>query len=288
MKYKTCLAVIKNHSIIESKNEKKLFQAASISKCLTSLCVMKLVQKGKLRLDKDVNNYLKDWKVRDKKGNLVKVTLKELLSHTAGISCSGFRGYKKNKKIPLINQILEDKKPANNEKVYQKYKKGTYHYSGGGYVIIQKILEDILEKSFNKIMEIEIFKPLKMTKSSFGSYKKIKGNVYPEKTAAGLWTTSKDLAKFIITIQKCYKGKSKFLSQKLTKQMLKPIIKAESNFMALGFFILKNKKQFYHAGHNVGYRSKFIADFKSNGVVVLTNQEDSMKEINKLIRKYLK
>lgn len=94
--------IIKDYSIEELFNKGKIFQAASISKCLTAFCVMRLVEEGKLDLKEDVNNYLNFWKVRDSKGKIIKVTLKQL-SHTAGISCTGFEGYKKKpKEHPVI------------------------------------------------------------------------------------------------------------------------------------------------------------------------------------------
>jgi len=292
------IVVIENYKIKKEINQDFIFQAASISKILTAICVMKLVEKRKLDLNKDVNNYLKDWKIINKKGKEEKITLKELLSHTAGINCSGFVGYKQNKKIPSLMQILKGQKPANNNLIYFKHKKGKYRYSGGGYEIIQKLIEDITSKSFEIIVKNYLFKPLKMKDSSFSKPKKfIKGYeknkqvnkdcfIYPEKAAAGLWTTSEDLAKLLIELQLSYIGKSnKILSKKSTKIMLKPITFAERNFMSLGFFISKNKKKFYHTGHNRGYRSKFSMDFKGNGIIILTNNGEGNILINRLMEK---
>jgi len=291
------ISVIKDYSINESTNENKLFQLASISKCLTSFCVMKLVEKGKISLNEDVNNYLKSWKVKDREGKVIKVTLKQLLSHTAGISCPGFGGYNDKQKIPTLNQILEAKEPANSEEIYYKYKKDTYNHSGGGYVIIQKVLEDILGKKFSRVMEEEVLNPLGMKKSTFNFPKsknfakgyldgrKVDYHFYPEKAAAGLWSTPGEISKFLIEVQKAYHGKSDLLSKKMARKMLNPVIEAEGNYMALGFFISKNKKYFYHAGHNVGFRCKYFADFNGNGIVVLTNEENSDKFIDEFIKK---
>lgn len=284
------IAVLKNYSFSILINEKKLFQVASVSKCFTALCVMKLVERRKLRLNKDVNKYLKGWKIRNKKGKLIEVTLRELLSHTAGISCSGFKGYQQNQKVPTLYQILNGDKPANNERIYKKFRRGIYRYSGGGYEIIHKILEDVLNKPFSEIVEKEILSPLKMKRSTFKTIKNkniIQEYIYPEKAAAGLWTTAEDLAKFLITIQLCYKGKSNFIPKHLAKEMLKPITKAEGVFVSSGFFISNDKKKFYHTGHNIGYRSKFISDFRGNGIIILTNKEESNRFINILIKNFL-
>lgn len=298
------IALIKDYKIKEiiSNNLSKktlVFQGASIGKILTSVCVMKLIEKGVLEFDKDVNDYLKNWKVKDKKCKQIKVTIKQLLSHTAGINCSGFKGYNQNKKIPSLIQILEGKKPSNNDFIYCKYKRNKYRYSGGGYEIIQKIIEDITNKSFEKVVKKYLFKPIKLKNSSFSKPKKFvqgyesnkqvnKGYfIYPEKAAAGLWTTSEDLAKLLIEIQLSYIGKSnKILSTKSVRTILKPIISAEGNFRSLGFFVSKDKKKFYHTGHNVGYRTKFVVDFKGNGIVILTNNGKGNVFINKLIKHF--
>lgn len=102
-----------------------------------------------------------------------------------------------------------------------------------------------------------------------------------------MWTTSEDLSKFIIEIQKSYQGKSELLSKKYARKMLKPIAKAEGNFIALGFFITKDKKQFYHTGHNTGFGSKFLADFKGNGIAILTNEQHSKNSLKRSSNKRL-
>lgn len=292
-------SIIEKYKINKGVNQKRIFQAASISKILTAICIMKLIEKNKINLKEDVNFYLKNWKVRNSKHQEEKVTIKQLLSHTAGINCSGFRGYSQNQKIPSLFQILDGKKPANNSRIYCKYKKDKYRYSGGGYEILQKVIKDVTKKSFSKFVENNIFKPLNLKNSSFSKPKKkfalgynnarkIKRSyfTYPEKAAAGLWTTSDDLAKLLIEVQLSYIGKSnKILSKKSVRTMLKPLIPAERNFMSLGFFISKDNKRFYHSGHNVGYRSKFVVDFKGNGIVIMTNNDKGHNFINKFLKR---
>jgi len=98
-------------------------------------------------------------------------------------------------------------------------------------------------------------------------------------------TTSEDLSKLLIEIQLSYIGKSnKVLSKKSVRTMLKTITFAEGNFMSLGFFVSKDKKKFYHTGHNVGYRAKFIVDFKGNGIVILTNNGEGNIFIDKILK----
>jgi len=275
------MAKIKNYKIKELKtfncNKSTKFQVASIGKPLTALLVLKLVQEKRLDLNKDVNNYLKKWKVRNKKGKLVKVDLKQLLSHTAGISISGFLGYNSRSKLPTINQTLDGEKPCNTEKIFAKYKAGKYRYSGGGYVIIQRIVEDVTGKRFKDIMKSKIFKPLQMKDSDFKLRKSKSFRRYPQN--AGMWSTPEDLSKFLIEIQLSCLGKSnKILSKNSVKKMLKPIAKAEGNSIGLGLFISRNKKNFYHTGHNYKFRSKLIGSLnKGKGLVIMANSDKTLK-----------
>ena len=108
-------------------NEHTLFQTASISKPLTAFGALLLVQQGKISLDTDVNQYLKKWKIPENDfTKSEKVTLRRLLSHTAGTNVSGFPGYDSQTAIPTLADILEGKKPgANTEPVRVIVKPGS-------------------------------------------------------------------------------------------------------------------------------------------------------------------
>ena len=91
-----------------------LFQAASISKPVSALAVLRLVESAKLNLDTDVNQYLKTWKVPENQFTArAKVTLRALLTHTAGMTVKGFPGYAANSPLPTVVQILNGEPPAN-------------------------------------------------------------------------------------------------------------------------------------------------------------------------------
>ena len=280
------IAVIENYKIkrLYSNNKNISFQAASISKPITAVATLRLVEEGKLKLNEDVNNYLKKCKVRDNKGNKRKVTLKQLLSHTGGINVSGFRGYSFKAKIPTLLQVLNGKKPSNTKKILSNKKQNKYSYSGGGYIIIQKILEDITNKPFNAIIKQKILKPLRMKNSNYRMKKSKAFHVYPEKAPAGLWTTPEDLAKFMIEIQLSYYGRSnKILSKRMTRLMFTPIMKAtdEKGSIALGFY--KNGKKFFHDGHNYRFRSRFLGDLNGTGYIVMVNS-DKDKDLNNVLK----
>jgi len=282
MKSLHSMAKIEDYRVGRVVNGNMLFQAASISKVVCSMIALRLVQENKIKLDEDVNKYLKDWKVRDGRGNEKKVSLRQLLSHTAGISVSGFFGYSCKEKIPSLIQVLNGARPANSDKVFVKYVQGKYRYSGGGYLVVQKLIEDISRKKFEDIAKKEIFNKLGRGYSNF-KFRKSNGNRLPEKAAAGLWSTASDLAKLIIEIQLSYDGKSnKILSKKMVREMLKPVVKAERGYIGLGVFLTKDKKEFFHKGHNYGFRSKILGDLDGNGYVVMVGF-DSEKDMNRLV-----
>ena len=120
-----------------------LFQAASISKPVAAMAVLRLVQEGKLDLDADVNTILTSWRLPPASTGEAKVNLRQLLSHTAGTSVSGFPGYAADKPVPTLVQVLDGAVPANTKPVRVDAAPGSaWRYSGGGYSIVQQALID--------------------------------------------------------------------------------------------------------------------------------------------------
>src|SRR5277367_6294733 len=116
-----------------------LFQAASISKPVAALAALRLVQDKRLNLDRNVNEYLLSWKLQENElTRSTPVTLRYLLSHTAGLTVHGFKGYSLGESVPTLQQVLDGQKPANSEPVRVTVAPGTkFEYSGGGYTILQ-------------------------------------------------------------------------------------------------------------------------------------------------------
>lgn len=282
-----------------------LFQAASNSKSLTAMAVLRLVEQGRLDLDSDVNNRLISWKVPENEFTKdQKVTVRRLLSHTAGVSNPGFIGYPVDQPLPTLRQILEGEKPANSQPVRVELKPGTkFLYSGGGYVILQQLMMDVTGKSFPELMQKMIFSPLGMTNSYFqqplspelasraaagylpdGKEMVGKWFVLPELAPAGLWTTPTDLARLLIEVQQARLGKSnKVLSTKSINQMLTP----EIDNVALGWMVdgKGDSARFSFGGSNVGYKSRMVAYMNSGrGVVVMTNGENGAELATEILR----
>jgi CubicO group peptidase (beta-lactamase class C family) len=274
--------------------ENTLFQAASISKSLNSVGILKLVQDKKLDLDTDINNYLVSWKFPyDTVCNGKIITLTNLLSHTAGLSVSGFPGYEKGDSIPTIPQILNGAKPANSGAVRSINEPGReVIYSGGGTTISQLILADVIKQPYDEFMQENVLNPLGMTSSSFTqpppvSKEKIlatgyqvdgqeingKYHIYPEQAAAGLWTTPSDLCRYIIETQLAFNGKSsRVLTPQMTKIRLTPIIEDAALGTWVNSRVAGSYKYFNHNGGNAGFCCTAIGcENSGDGVVIMTN-----------------
>lgn len=269
-----------------------LFQAASISKSLNAMAILKLVQDGKLKLDEDINTYLKTWHPELNKGT---ITLAHLLSHTAGLTIHGFPGYETTDNLPTTEQILRGAKPANTSEVRPFGAPGEkFQYSGGGTTVSQLILTTITGEPYEKYLQAAVLNPMGMTQSFFsqpppkdkanllatayvGEGKPAKGkyHVYPEQGAAGLWTNPTDLAKYIIETQLAKEGKSsKVLSQSMTKTRLTPYLNPNS---ALGVFMARDGLWFNHNGGNYGFACVYYGSMEGgNGFVIMTNCNNYM------------
>ena len=281
-----------------------LFEAASATKTVITVAALHLVDLGILELDVDVNAYLKDWKIpinvfTDEK----KVTLRHLLSHMSGINRpESMYSYEEETSPTLIN-VLEGEFPATNDPVKVEFVPGSKHqYSNLGFDVIQKIIEDVTEKSLNQFLKEVIFDPLDMNSvkttveyplPSYSASIAIDHHTPDGKTAGkGLHPSAYghgnlsinpwQFSKFVVETMKSYQGKSnKILSQEITKRMLE----AQYSFgptelmgitdQALGFFLMKNGKNtfFMLPGSNAPGANCMLlgSPITGQGVVIMTN-----------------
>lgn len=285
-----------------------LFQAASISKPVAALAALRLVEAGQLDLDRDVNDYLKGWKLPQNELTAARaVTLRMILSHTAGLTVHGFPGYEAGAPLPTLPQILDGRPPANSDPVRVTVLPATrFEYSGGGTTVLQQLLADVAGAPFCELMQKHVLdlvgmrfstyeQPLPAGLVSFATAghsqgKVVKGgrHTYPELAAAGLTTTASDLARFAITVQRARLGLSSVLSRPEALLMTTP---HRADSYGLGFEILppgdKDKKYFGHGGSNRGYTGSLLATLDGgHGMVILTNGEEwnVVKEIADKIR----
>jgi len=282
-----------------------LFQAASISKPVAAVVALALVSRQRLALDADVNTYLKSWKVTDNQFTATqKVTLRRLLTHSAGTTVHGFRGYAQGEEVPTLLQVLSGIKPANSTAVVVDTAVGSrWRYSGGGITIVQQVIEDTTGKPFAQSARELVLEPFDMDDSTFlqplpnkerenaatgyranGSPIEGRFHVYPEQAAAGLWTTPRDLAKFAMELQKIANGKStKVLSATLAREML------QRQYEGWGLGVAVEGQgaatRFTHGGANEGFRAS-LAGYRlsGSGVVVMTNSDTGAPLASELVR----
>ncbi len=305
------IAVIKNYEIEEILkfglankensipiSDDTIFCTCSISKSLTAWGVMRLVEMGKVDLDAPVEKYLTKWHIPPSQFDTNGVTLRRLLSHTAGLTVAGFPGVQPDAPPVTTEQWLSGDsgwEPDEIQIAYRKtYAEGPYEtkvelrwepgskweYSGGGFTVIQLIVEEVTGMSFPEFFTKEIFTPLGMNHSFFDYTEEEEklsdlsqsarydgdGNTYPLYKhityAAGGWNTSiKDLARFTIASLK-----KELLSENSFKEMWTPIIfEAKEQlfdlFHGLGHSVVNAGpiKVILHSGGHPGTRTFFLA-----------------------------
>ena len=284
-----------------------IFQAASISKPVMAAAAMRLVQDGLLDLDEDVNLKLKSWQVPENEFTATeKVTLRRLLSHTAGLTVHGFGGYAAGAPLPSLQQILDGQEPANSEPVRVDTLPGSnWSYSGGGSTIVQQLLMDVLGKPFPQIIQELVLENAGMVNSAYaqplpaslasraasahhedGQPYEGSWHTYPELAAAGLWTTPTDLASYALGIRKAFLGQSdRLLKQDFARQMLTPHLGSWGLGPGLGKSQDGSLTWFTHGGSNAGFRCKFLMYLETGqGFAVMTNGEHGSFLINEILR----
>jgi CubicO group peptidase (beta-lactamase class C family) len=262
-----------------------LFQAASISKPVTAVATLKLVEQGRLELDADLRQYLRSWQMPWQE----KITLRQVLSHTAGLNVHGYEGYNHSTSLPSLLQIVKGEAPANSEALQLEQAPATaMKYSGGGYTLLQMLLEDVCQQPFAVLMQTLLLEPIGMSRSSFfaprdevfatGHPEKglpINGKYhrYPEMAAAGLWTTPSDLAQFGLALMQHTYLEPATIAAMLSPQA--PETSASAGYIGLGFVCSTSPAGlvFEHAGWNEGFvaQMQFCTESQRGAVVMLNS-----------------
>lgn len=280
-----------------------IFNGASLSKPVTAMAALHLVDKGMLSLNEDINNKLKDWKVPENKfTEIEKVTLGRLIGHTAGFERYVQSSFFPNEEIPTIKQMLTGEKPSVDPPVSVVYVPGQKQvYSNPGYSVIEKLIEDVTEHDFNVAINELIFEPCGMVQSSFQQPvpKELKNliatgysndlnpypyKLFPFKAAGGIWTSPADLGKFLIALLKDYHSNTNII---LSKTMAESVFHKSSE--RLGFAKIYNQEKedllFEHWGSNSGFTCYMVASLnKKQGVVIMTNSDNGTSFLSYVAR----
>jgi CubicO group peptidase (beta-lactamase class C family) len=269
------------------------FNIGSISKTIAAWGVMKLVQEGKIDLDAPAEQYLTRWHIPKSDFDSDKVTIRRLLSHTAGLSLHGYPGWSPKDELPTIEESLDGKNngPGRVEIIMEPGTK--WKYSGGGFSILQLIIEEVTKQKFEDYMQADILNPLGMTSSSYTIDEKILKSsslehnnfgevidfeLFTAQAAAGLHTTIEDFTKFAqasLYTSKNNKKHQQILSATTLEQMMKPALASNGSY-GLGYqvdaiqdtsVVLRG-----HGGANTGWHAFLMLDPETNdGFIMITN-----------------
>ncbi|MGH2822760.1 MAG: serine hydrolase domain-containing protein, partial [Thermoleophilaceae bacterium] len=291
-------------STLDSVTAATLFQAASISKPVAAVAALRLVDQGRLALDSNVNRYLSSWSLPENKLSRARpVTLRLVLSHGAGLTVHGFEGYAAGAPVPTLPQLLDGAPPANSAAVRVDLAPGTtWRYSGGGYALLQQLLEDATGRAFPLLAHELVFAPFGMSVSTFaqplpdslggraaagyrpdGSALPGRWHTYPELAAAGLWTTATDLVRFALGISRAANGDSTVLRPATARAMLSPQVGA----WGLGVAVRGEGRAVHwsHSGANEGYRALLVAfPATGQGLAVMTNSDAGAALAQEIVR----
>ncbi len=298
------IAVIKDGEIIFAKGYGKAdiqknkgvdnrtrFNIGSVSKSLTAFAVVELSEKGIVHLDSPVMKYVRKWKLPANKFDPNKVTIRRVLSHTAGLSVRGYNGQiLPGEKLPTIEESLAGYKGSDGRLEVVNEPGTQFSYSSGGYTLLQLLIEETTGKSFSTYMEQTLFEPLNMdlsgyalTESTATPYKPGK-DPWPqfqfiEQGSGGIYTTAADLAKFVAVYSNQRKG-SGIIKPESIAMILQPAAGTNGNY-GLGckiFPVSEKTKLITHDGANEGWRSMYMLQPETgNGIVILTNSDEGGK-----------
>ena len=239
-------------------DENTIFPACSISKFITAICVMKLHEQKLIDIDKPVNQYLGQWKLRSSDGTESNATIREILCHTAGIldGEDAFYGLRRGDPEISLMDILDGKTSYNNRPARSEKNPGTaFEYSDAGYCVLQLLIQEVSNKPFEDFAQETIFAPLQLKNTFFVSSKNAglfeskmatgyddEGNpipgrfpVIPDLAASGLWTTPKELLEITKAFVAALNGENQLLQPDLAREMATPV--KDFSWTGLGVFI---------------------------------------------------
>ncbi len=274
-------------------NNQTGFNIGSISKTVAAWGVMKLVEEGKIELDSPAEKYLTRWHLPESEYDVNEVTIRRLLSHTAGLSLHGYPGWSPSDTLPSIEESLlgENNGPGDVRIIMEPGTK--WKYSGGGFTILQLVIEEVTGRKFADYMQDEVLDPLGMKNSSYTIDDKILGtsslehNIYGEvipfelftaEAAAGLHTTIEDFAIFAqasLNISSTSRTQQSILKPTTLALMTSPAPASDGKY-GLGYSVdsIPNSTAVLvgHGGANTGWHAYLQVNQKTgDGFAMITN-----------------
>ena len=289
-----------------------VFQVASISKPVTAWSVMRLVEADKLKLDAPAERYLTRWHLPPSEFDHDGVTIRRLLSHSAGLSLHGYPGFEPGQPLPTVEESLSGATGGAGD-VHVVQEPGLkFSYSGGGYTLLQLVVEEVTGETYVTYTQREILDALGMTNSGFACTSEpqpttaaaydaqgqlLPNYLYTAKAPAGLCTTARDLARFVAAGMTGPNGEPAgrgVLFPDALALMFSPAIETTGFYKLLdseaygfgyGVETLPNGTRVVsHGGNNSGWRSQ-LAEMpeKGEGIVALTNSDRGAEVITDIM-----
>ncbi|QPI66338.1 beta-lactamase family protein [Exiguobacterium sp. PBE] len=282
--------------------EGRMFAACSISKFVTVILILKLVEDQKLNLDSEINDYFSSFTLNDENGIPSQITIRQLIQHEAGIIDlpDQFGTMEQCTEIPSMEEIILGITPYYERPVFiQSQEVGTFHYSDSGYCLLQHAIEQCMSSTFEKIMTEYIFAPLDMNSSSYdletveqygiygiepnGSVVSPQACYYPYPAASGLWTTASDLATLVNAITT-----EGFLSKESKRVLFTP----SSTNAEVGHGLFVNPKEpskGFSFGWGIGFQSILVMEKDSpKSFICLSNRNEGVHQLEGLIGQLLR
>lgn len=282
------------------------FQVASLSKAVAAVGILKLAAEYGIDLDEDISPRFTSIRADEIAPSGVSITLRGLLSHTAGVVPTDFAGYARGTALPENAQLIRGEQPASSKAiVIDPALIGQFRYSGGGYTLAQVFAEDVSGEPFEDLTRRLVLDPVGMASSSFqtpvagdeseglnvapghredGAAIEAGWLVYPEIAAAGLWTTAADYLEFSMALLAAHEGRDDGVSPDIVRQMSTIV----GDGYGLGVHLDKSDatlERIFHGGGNPGYRSYFaVFPERRDAIVIMANSEAAYPFIFEVLR----
>lgn len=266
------------------------FQAGSISKHLTAYAALRLVDRGVLDLDADLDGFLIGRTLPRAAGGRP-VTLRQCLTNTSGLAGTQATWWRPDEAMPDLSRILDE--------IRAEHEPGSFFRKDGAqWAVVEQVLTDFTGHDFDKAVQELVFDPLGMRDSGFGAPgapdaaaghdqhgRELSGGhrVRPVRAGSGLWSTPADLAVFAGALRRAHQGLSELLSARLAGVMLTEAF--PGSFYGLGTVVdgTPGEPEFGHGGQTAGFRALTSVRLRSGtGCVVMTNS-DNGKELHRAV-----
>ncbi|MBQ3796366.1 MAG: serine hydrolase [Butyrivibrio sp.] len=273
-----------------------VFSACSISKFFTAITVMKLQEQDILNIDEPVNSYLHQWKLLTVDGKESDATIRSILSHTSGIvdgedSFYGLRRF--DPEIALLD-ILEGRTAYNKRRTTTEKQPGTeFEYSDAGYCVLQLMIQEIMQCSFEEVASKYVFEPLHLKQTFFASLQNIelrekmrnmaagydsegllipgKYPQIPDLAASGVWSTPGEMMTIAKAFIEAANGRSSFLRRESAQEIIRPT--EHFPWVGLGIF-LRGDNTLVSQGWGENGQSILKMNIRTGEVAALMTNQD--------------